>query len=130
MATVIDQICTHLEFLGYETNKTDSGTIRATHKSYFNIIFKEYGYGVLFSAFFSSNPTAKSDRKGFLESVNSFNRIARVSRCYIDKDEDIAFEACMPSNYEKASFGTFMEIFNSDMKNGAHDDVKLFDFLK
>jgi len=130
MSTTIDQIIAHLEFLGYETERRDSGAIKAVHKSHFNLIFKEYGYGVLFTAFFGINAKGKSNKSNAYERVNSFNREARVSRCYLDKDFDLVVEAYFPNLYDKSTFGVFMETLNSDFVLLGKDTVNLFDILE
>jgi len=130
MATIIDQICSHLEFLGYEIIKGESGAIGAKHKSHFNLLFREFGFGILFTAFFGINSQGKNNKGNLLERVNAFNRAARVCRCYLDQDKDLTIEAYIPSTYEKAAFGTFIETLNNDFALAGKDDVKLFEYME
>lgn len=130
MTTVTDQISNHMEFLGYEVSKRDNDVIFAKHSTYFNLIFKEHTYGVLFTAFLSLNATGKGRIAEAYARLNMFNRGARVARAYLDKDNDLVIEACFPGYYDKTAFGVFIETLNSDFRLLANDEVKLGEFLQ
>ena len=130
MSSAIDQINSHLEFLGYEIIKGENGAMAAKHKSHFNLLYREFGYGILFSAFFSTNANGKHYRANVLERINSFNTAARVCHAYIDKDGDLTVEAYIPAVYDKGAFGTFVETFNSDFSLIGRDEIKLVEYLE
>jgi hypothetical protein len=130
MSVIIDQITNHLEFLGYEITRRENDVFYAKHTSYFNLIFKEYSYGVLFTAFLGLNAAAKSRLPEVYPRLNAFNRSARVCRAYLDKDMDMAVESCFPIFYEKVAFSNFMDTVNGDFRLIPNEEVKLNTFLE
>lgn len=129
MVDVVDEISTHLEFLGYEIVRNDTGSVSARHQSHFNVVFKQYGYGLLFSAYFGTNPDGIIRRDEMLARCNAFHREARVCRGYLDNDSDLIVEAVFPAFYNKAAFAVFLEALNADLRNMAKDTVNLAEFL-
>jgi hypothetical protein len=130
MSAIIDQVTNHLEFLGYEITRRENEVFYAKHISFFNLIFKEYPYGVLFTAFLGLNSSGKSHLAEVYPRLNAFNRSARVCRAYLDKDMDMAVESCFPIYYEKIAFGNFMETVNGDFRLISNEEIKLNSFLE
>jgi len=129
MSTVLDQIISHLEFLGYEIEQREGGIIKANHQLHANFLFHLFGFGFMAKAMYGVNTLGKSHRSDFLERLNAYNGLARVSRAYVDKDFDLAVEAVFPNYYDKAAFGTFMESYNDDMGALGYGDLKLSEYL-
>lgn len=129
MADIVDLICTHMEFLGYEITRRDGGAVTAKHQTHFNVVFKQYGYGILFSAFFGINAEGKARKESTSLRCNAFNKEARVARAYLDDDVDLVLEATFPVMYDKAAFGVFLEAFNNDLRLFAKDTVRLAEYM-
>jgi hypothetical protein len=125
----MDQMKEHLEYLGYEIEKLGEDGFHARHGTFFNLTFKKYGFGVLATAFFDLNDAGKQSRLDLLKRVNAYNREARVTRCYVDEDGDLAVEGWYASAYEKVSFGAFMQGLNEDCRFLGEDGSKLNEFL-
>ncbi|MDZ7288680.1 MAG: hypothetical protein ONB44_03520 [candidate division KSB1 bacterium] len=114
MATsILNQICAHLEFLGYTITPGEK-TTTATHPKKLNIILRDFNDGVLFTGIFTCNDLAKKDRVGYLNFINSLNQKAAIARFYADKDSDLFYEAWFPNNYDRANFGRFAELWDQD----------------
>lgn len=116
--TNLDQASNHLQFLGYEI--TDSGeSKRARHSQRWNMVFKVYKDGLLFSAYLTGSDHAKQsgNRTEYLELVNALNRAASVTRFYLDDDQDLVMEAVWPGEYERERFGAFMDLWDTDTRS-------------
>ena len=116
--SILDQMSNHLQFLGYDIADSDEAK-KASHVQRWNIVFREYKGGVLFSASLSGSAYAKSEenRQAFLELINSMNRAASVARFYSDEDQDFVMEAMWSGDYERVSFGRFMDLWDSDTRS-------------
>ena len=119
--TILDAISNHLEFLGYTVTDLETQR-RATHARRWDILFKEYKGGVLFTAYLSSNEYAKEqeNRQAYLEFSNAMNEVASVARFYVDKDQDFAMEALWSGDYERIRFGEFMDLWDADTRTQFH----------
>lgn len=113
MASTIEQMTTHLQFLGYETSQVDDAT-GARHPRKLNLLMKPLAGGVLFTAILGGNRNAKNKRSQYLDLINSLNNKAAVARFYADDDSDLFVEAWHPDWYERTAFGTFMEVWDHD----------------
>jgi hypothetical protein len=113
-----DKITTHLEFLGYTVSREKDDLI-AKHPKEWNISLRAYQGGILIAAFLESDKKAKQDRTAFLEAINSLNQDAKGCRYYADKDGDLAVESWYAGEYDKARFGTFIDVWKADS-----DDLK------
>lgn len=129
MADAVDQICTHLEFLGYEIARRDGGAVAAKHQTHFNVVFRQYPYGILFSVFFGINAEGKARKEHVSLRCNAFNKESRVTRAYLDEDVDLVLEATFPLIYDKTAFGVFIEAFNVDLRMFSKDTVNLAEFM-
>ncbi len=118
--TTLEDVKTHLEFLGYDI-KDDNSVVTAKHSQKLNMIFKPFNGGLLFTAVFTSNDYAKQDMEGFLKFINGINQNACVARVYADKDVDLLFEGWYPDTYNKAQFGLFMELWDRDTRGLLRD---------
>lgn len=110
---LMKKVCTHLEFMGYNI-QIDEKVTKAKHDSRLNILLRDFNGGILLTAFFSGNDFAKRDRAGYLEFINGMNQKAAVTRVYADRDNDLAFEGWYPGMYDKAAFGTFIDLWDHD----------------
>lgn len=126
---VLNQILTHMEFLGYEIVRKDKH-VAAKHQKYFNLVLQDLGFGVLFTAFFGINPLGKRSRGSVLECLNTFNQKAGVCRCYVDKDFDLVIEADYPHSYERGAFGVFIDALNNDLRLLGNEEVNLRQYLE
>jgi hypothetical protein len=108
-----EKIINHLEFLGY-TVTADKDSLLAKHTKEWNISVRSYQGGILIAAFLEAEKKAKEDRGAFLEMINALNKEAKACRYYADKDGDLAIEAYYPGSYDKARFGTFIDVWKAD----------------
>jgi len=122
---MMDQIVKHLDFLGYETSQQENQVVFARHARHFNLIVKDYAFGVLFTTFFKINSEGLAHRNEVYQAVNAYNRLARVCRGYLDKDFDLVVEAYFPNYYDKTTFGNFMDTLNEDLRALADESVGL-----
>ncbi len=113
MASVAEQISSHLEFLGY-TVRTEGDTIWATHSARLNILIRPTTEGTLFTSFLQCTDQAKRDRGGYLDFINSMNRKSLVTCFYADADSDLAMSAFYVGDYDRASFGRFVGLWEHD----------------
>lgn len=127
-ATILDQVLSHLEFLGYEIEHKE-GFAAARHPRRYNMAVSEYAWGVLFRVYFGSSAEAERDKCAVYEAVNAFNLAAAVCRCYLDKDFDFAFEAVYPRVYDKVVFGTFIDAISDDLAKLDKPEVNLSRFI-
>lgn len=127
--TLMDQIAAHLDFLGYETSWGEDRVLFARHPRHFNLIVKDYAFGVLFTTFFKINDKGFTRRNDVHQAVNAYNRLARVCRGYLDKDFDLVVEAYFPNYYDKGVFGSFMDTLNEDLRALADEGVGLRQFV-
>ena len=113
ITNTLEQMSTHLQFLGYEIVRDDKLT-RARHASKYNIILRPLAGGVLFTSIFGCSDNAKRNRAGYLDMINSMNNKAGVARFYADKDSDFFIEAWLPDHYDRTEFGAFLEAWDRD----------------
>jgi hypothetical protein len=124
-AETLNQIATHLQFLGYEV--VNEGTFtRARHANKYNFAMKPFSGGVLFTMIFQSDENAKVNRLGYLELINTLNNKATVIRFYADKDADLFMEAWYPNHYDRTEFGVFLECWDRDCHALANSEAKKY----
>jgi hypothetical protein len=126
---ILNEMITHLEFLGYGVVQ-EEGSIWATHPKYINLVFSDFGFGILFKAFFAFTEEAKDNRAEVLEMVNQFNFQASLCKAYVDDDFDLALEACFPRVYDKTAFGVFIDSLNTDVRLIFEEEINLHTYLK
>jgi len=111
----LEQIQTHIEFLGYDvTIEEERG--RAQHPERWNIVYREFKGGILFQTYFGVSDYGKSNKEEFFKFLNLMNQGAVVTRFYADDDFDLVMEAWLPGDYEKQTFGRFIEVWDSDTR--------------
>ena len=124
MATnTLQQIETHLQFLGYAISHEDDRTV-ARHPTKYNMLIKPFVGGFLFTTFFGCTDLAKRNRLGYLNLVNTLNAKATVARYYVDKDSDLVAEAWHFSEYERTAFGIFMDALDRDHRVMSASDAE------
>ena len=106
----MEELKSHMEFLGYETEDVDEKTFRAKHTHWFNVRVRDFGAGTLVQAFFGMIG-AMSDRCEF---ANDLNRKAMALRFVVNEEGDFYMEAFYANPYQKTSFSNFLESFNRD----------------
>lgn len=111
--STLDQISSHLAFLGYEITQRDE-SVRATHPTKYNLLLKPFRGGVLFACFFGGSDRARSDPGAFLEFINSLNAKAALTRFYADDDRDLVIECWHPDHYDRLLFGRFLDLLERD----------------
>ena len=110
----LSNLVKHLEFLGYDISMDGEG-MKAAHPSELNIYIQKYHGGILITASFTESKYGKNNRGEFLALINKLNERATIGRYYIDtKGGRLCIEAYYPGNYNKQTFGVFLDVFNSD----------------
>lgn len=128
---LMDQVSTHLSFLGYEVSCDDEDQIfRALHPVRTNFLFWKYRGGILLTSFYKATAAARTDYGEFLSNINTLNQEASVCRFLADKERDLRLEAWYPGNYEKTTFGVFMESWHDDTELLRRHGPELADFLE
>ena len=118
----LNHFITHLEFMGYEIEQLDEKRYKAMHEKYFNMIVKDYVFGVIFISIFGKSDTA--NRETLLEFANALNDEAILGRFIVDQDEDLRVEFVFSGDYSKKEFSRFIELIQSDFKAMAsHEDA-------
>ncbi len=127
---LLAQVSTHLSFLGYEVSCDDEDQIyRAIHPVRTNFLFWKYRGGILLTSFYKSTRTAQTEYAGYLNQINTLNQEAAVCRFLADKENDLRLEAWFPGNYDKTTFGIFMESWHGDSDLLRRLSPDLADFL-
>lgn len=109
----LKKLANHLEFLGYELElDKENERYRATHDKNWNFMFGNSVGGILLRCYIGTEDDATMDK--LLKYVNDLNREAAVARFYIDDDGDFTFEGWWPREYNKATFGVFMDAWHHD----------------
>jgi len=111
--STLDQIVTHLQFLGYDVSQQDEVRI-ARHTKKANVILRPFKGGILVTALHGCKDNMKPDKAGLFRLSNLLNTNAAVARFYIDKDSDLVVEAWYPDSYEREKFSLFWESWESD----------------
>ncbi|RME07468.1 MAG: hypothetical protein D6812_00085 [Deltaproteobacteria bacterium] len=119
----------HLEFLGYDVSM-DSERIIAKHSKHLNILLKKYRGGILVTAYFGGSAYGKQHRTEWLSVINALNQEAAAARYYLDGDGDLIIEGYYPGDYDKKSFGLFIETFNLEGMNLAKKSNDLMKYLE
>jgi hypothetical protein len=112
-ASFINNIISHLEFLGYKIEKME-GWFRCHHERKKTFIFSDQYGGILLSAWYRSNDFAKENKGEFLHYINQLNRKTIVTRISLDGEGAINFDAWFPGIYDKEQFGLFMDLWDYD----------------
>lgn len=120
----INNIKTHLEFLGYtvESNTTDNGSeslaARSQSKPNLYIWFgkpEERRQNVVFSS--TWNGVRKIDAIEQFVYLNKTNADLLVAKMFIDfSDDTLMFRAVYTADYEKKAFGDFLDLFLDGIK--------------
>jgi hypothetical protein len=122
---ILDQMVTHLQFLGYEVER-DGDIAKARHQTRVNILLRDFRGGVLLTSIFGCKDEAKSDRVSYLDFINLMNQKATVVRFYADKDSDFFMESWLPGTYDRAIFGSFLDLWDEDITRLAQADAEKF----
>lgn len=129
---VINGICSHLEYLGYEITRKDN-MVRAEKCPSVprNVRLSEGSGGIIFSVSFTNSENAKSNRQGYLEWVNLINKKAALITAFIDEGDILVFAGWFPKIYDKQVFGAFFQLFRDDINKSLYGkDAKTDEFLK
>jgi len=127
--STIDQITTHLEFLGYKFQKlVESGGFVATHQTKNTFFFAEKAGGIAFVNFLGINAKGKNNQGEMLKLINAYNEGTIVIKCYIS-DERLILSAYHPNSYDRSSFGNFIDSFNRDLDFSVSRDLNLVQYL-
>jgi hypothetical protein len=112
-ASFIDNIISHLEFLGYKIERKE-GWFRCHHERKKTFILSNHYGGILLSAWYQSNDFARNNSGDFLLYINQLNRKAIVSRVFMGDEGSLNFDAWYPDSYDKEQFGLFMDLWDYD----------------
>jgi hypothetical protein len=110
-----EQISTHLRFLGYDVT-VDDKTIFARHPKKPNIMLKAFTEGALLTSIYGCDDSAKRDRLGYLEFINTANGNAGIARYYAGKDSEFFIEAWYSGEYRQIDFGRFLDLWDTDFE--------------
>ncbi|MDR3557279.1 MAG: hypothetical protein P4L55_21190 [Syntrophobacteraceae bacterium] len=130
----IEQIVSHLEFLGYEVHVTYSEGdkvefVSAKHPYRSNILFRPYLDGFLFQLFYATHESTKDRYDEFLDYVNNLNKCASIARMYCDDNRDLVIEAWLSPIYDKVAFGRFIDAWDNDARVNLAKDNRTSGFL-
>jgi hypothetical protein len=123
--TTLDQIVTHLQFLGFQVERDDN-IVKARHATKVNILLRDFRGGVLLTSIFGCKDYAKRARLEYLDFVNLMNQKAAVIRFYADKDSDFFMEAWYPGTYDRSLFGSFLDLWDEDITRLAQGEAEKF----
>jgi len=121
----LDQMVTHLQFLGYEVER-DGDIVKAKHRTKVNILLRDFRGGVLLTSIFGCKDQAKKNRAAYQDFINLMNQKATVVRFYADKDSDFFMESWYPGTYDRAIFGSFVDLWDEDITRLAQADAEKF----
>jgi hypothetical protein len=124
-STNLDQIVTHMQFLGYQVER-DGDIVKARHQTKVNILLRDFRGGVLLTSIFGCQDAAKKNRLGYLDFINQMNQKAVIIRFYADKDSDFFMEAWFPGAYDRAVFGSFLELWDEDVARLSQAEAEKF----
>lgn len=124
-STNLDQMVTHLQFLGYQVER-DGEIVKARHQTKVNILLRDFRGGVLLTSIFGCQDSAKKKRADYLDFINLMNQRATIIRFYADKDSDFFMEAWYPGTYDRAIFGSFLELWDEDIARLSQADAEKF----
>jgi hypothetical protein len=124
-SAILDQMVTHLQFLGYSVER-DGDIVKARHPTRVNILLRDFRGGVLLTSIFGCKDEAKRNRPAYMDFVNLMNQKASVVRFYADKDSDFFMESWYPGTYDRALFGSFLELWDEDIARLAQSDAEKF----
>jgi hypothetical protein len=110
-------ITEHLQFFGYTVSEKE-GRLEAEHPQNVNFNVKALRGGTLFITYFPTEDAAKApaQRQQTLELINDFNVNSVLVNFFLDADGDLGASAWYPGAYEKATFGSLVDRWNSDIK--------------
>lgn len=123
-----EKVANHLEFLGYETETTES-SLKARHPNKFTVFLRKYDGGILIYFYFKLKEDAKKNRLEYLEFINRVNARLTVARAIAHKNDLLKFEGWFPGVYDKAYFILFFEEWNNDIYRNFYkerDGIKRF----
>jgi hypothetical protein len=112
-ASFINNVVSHLEFLGYKIEKMERW-FKCHHERKKTFIFSNYYGGILLSAWYQSNDFAKENKGDFLHYINQLNQKTIITRISLNDEEAINFDAWFPGIYDKEQFGLFMDLWDYD----------------
>lgn len=118
----LQQMASHLEFLGYEIERLEIGEnkewVAARHPQSNNYLFFELLPN--FILFQVSLRTDKKSNSKMDEAINKMNKALAISRVYYEVDEDkkvlLRIESVYSSDYQKERFARFRDTFESEQK--------------
>ncbi|MDX9724027.1 MAG: hypothetical protein RBU37_24970 [Myxococcota bacterium] len=109
----IDDIQTHLEFLGYAI-VTEGERKVATHESKLNFLIRELGPAYILTVFFRTQDHVKAEPQVLYGVVNKLNQDSVAARFLVDGDGDLMIEAFWPNHYDRTAFAHFIEAWHHD----------------
>ncbi|MBL8018522.1 MAG: hypothetical protein JNM27_02560 [Leptospirales bacterium] len=117
----LENINTHLTFLGYkcEKKKSEEGRLSLTCKTKQTVpdlhIQPKSG-GFLISFYRLATEEGKKQEAEMLKTINQLNADAIAARFYRDSEGDMSMEAFLPGSYDKQAFSNLLSTFNEDWK--------------
>lgn len=118
-----EKFINHLEFEEYEC-ETLENFIRCDHDVQILILMKTYKGGAYLQNFAE---TTDRKMKDIIETINTLNAKATVTKFYIDDEGDTMIEAWYPGKYNKKMFANFLEAWQGDTKGQGELISQLFE---
>ena len=114
--SVITEMISHLEFLGYEITKKEGEPpmFYLRHSDRTSIVISEDYPGYSFRTFMSVRAEVKNRHSKYLEFINQLNSRSIVARFHYRENLNLVASSWFPNNYEKTTFGRFMDCWNND----------------
>lgn len=131
--SIFDQCLTHLEFFGYSFDKKDDDddSIMGKHEQKGMLIMRKYLGGILFQKYYKINGNAKKSRLEYLNFINQLNSKANLATFSADLDDDLLrVDSYYLGNYDKQSFGVFLEAWHFDARDFLFGHEKCETFLE
>jgi len=111
-----EDITTHLEFLGFEVT-LEEGQMVTAHATRLDMTIQQWEGGLLFTNFGTPTTYALKNLKNLMRFINKLNSKAGTARYYLNEHNQIIIEAYYPGDYNKKSFGAFLEIWEKELTN-------------
>ncbi len=114
----------HLEFLGYSSILQDDGWMFASHPTRPDVCFRTVPFGVRMVALFDLGRPSDTLRAEWVDFANRCNNVGIFVRFALGTRDDGGYlfraTAVFHGEYARASFGAFIDAWQSDLALMAH----------
>ena len=115
---ILQQVSSHLEFLGYKMTEIQDECLLAQDGKGSNFVIQQQANGVLFRASIATRKLDEADFGGLFVCMNSFNDGSLLTKAYVPYTEvsSVTFECWYPPPYNKQAFAHFFDIYREEMQ--------------